>query len=94
MGMDSLMSVDLKTKLENTLGRKMPSTLTFNYPSVDALTDFVSGFIPGFEAAPPAGTGAATAASSTAPPDEELDDELSEDELAALLADKLNRMPS
>jgi myxalamid-type polyketide synthase MxaE and MxaD len=91
MGMDSLMSVDLKTKLENTLGLKMPSTLTFNYPSVDAITDFVAGFIPGMDAAPAVlQTDAASAPSSTASPD----DDLTEDELAAMLADRLNRMPS
>ncbi len=91
MGMDSLMSVDLKTKLENTLGQKMPSTLTFNYPSVDAITDFVAGFIPGMDTPPaPLDTAAAGAPSSTA----DRDDDLSEDELAAMLADRLNRMPS
>jgi myxalamid-type polyketide synthase MxaE and MxaD len=91
MGMDSLMSVDLKTRLENTLGQKMPSTLTFNYPSVDAITDFVAGLIPGMNgSSTPPDTAAASAPSSAADPD----DDLSEDELAAMLADRLNRMPS
>jgi acyl transferase domain-containing protein len=94
MGMDSLMSVDLKTRLENTLGQKMPSTLTFNYPSVDAITDFASRFIPGLEAVSTPAGAAAAGASSAAADEDPLDDELSEDELAALLADRLNRMPS
>jgi myxalamid-type polyketide synthase MxaE and MxaD len=33
MGMDSLMSVELKGRLEKAVGRALPSTLTFNYPN-------------------------------------------------------------
>jgi acyl carrier protein len=41
MGMDSLMSVELKGRLERSLGVPLPSTLTFNYPSIRALTDYL-----------------------------------------------------
>jgi myxalamid-type polyketide synthase MxaE and MxaD len=41
MGMDSLMSVELKGRLERSLGVPLPSTLTFNYPTLDALADFL-----------------------------------------------------
>jgi hypothetical protein len=41
LGMDSLMSVELKRNLETGVGRTLPSTLTFNYPNVDALTGFL-----------------------------------------------------
>ncbi len=34
MGMDSLMSVELRKRLERGAGRKLPATLTFNYPNV------------------------------------------------------------
>ena len=37
LGMDSLMSVELKRRLERGAGRALPSTLTFNYPNVAAL---------------------------------------------------------
>ena len=40
LGMDSLMSVELKGRLERSVGRTLPSTLTFNYPSVAALAGF------------------------------------------------------
>ena len=42
MGMDSLMSVELKSRLEKSVGKPLPTTLTFNYPSVSALTDFLA----------------------------------------------------
>lgn len=43
MGMDSLMAVELRSRLERELGLELPSTLTFNYPSVVALTDMIDG---------------------------------------------------
>jgi hypothetical protein len=39
--MDSLMSVELKRRLERGAGRPLPSTLTFNYPNVCALAGFL-----------------------------------------------------
>ena len=41
LGMDSLMSVELRKRLERGTGRKLPSTLTFNYPSINALAGFL-----------------------------------------------------
>ena len=41
LGMDSLMSVELKRRLDAGTGRTLPSTLTFNYPSVAALAGFL-----------------------------------------------------
>lgn len=35
--MDSLMSVELRRRLEHGIGQVLPSTLTFNYPNIDAL---------------------------------------------------------
>ena len=43
IGMDSLMSVKLKGRLEKTIGCGLPATLTFTYPTVNALTDFLLG---------------------------------------------------
>jgi NAD(P)-dependent dehydrogenase (short-subunit alcohol dehydrogenase family)/acyl carrier protein len=42
MGMDSLMSVELRKRLERGSGLALPSTLTFNYPNVDALAGFLA----------------------------------------------------
>jgi acyl carrier protein len=41
LGMDSLMAVELKRRLERGVARPMPSTLTFNYPNVGALAKFL-----------------------------------------------------
>ncbi len=77
-GMDSLMSVELKARLETAIGQTLPSTLTFNYPSVRALSAFLLDRL-----AP---------ALPAAEPQPEADDDLSEDELAALLAESLNTL--
>jgi acyl carrier protein len=37
MGMDSLMAVELKNRLEVILGRTFPVTLVFEHPTIDAL---------------------------------------------------------
>jgi NAD(P)-dependent dehydrogenase (short-subunit alcohol dehydrogenase family)/acyl carrier protein len=41
LGMDSLMSVELKRRLERGFGARLPSTLTFNYPNIRALAGFL-----------------------------------------------------
>ena len=41
LGMDSLMSVELKRRLERGFGAPLPATLTFNYPNIRALADFL-----------------------------------------------------
>jgi acyl carrier protein len=41
LGMDSLMSVELKRRLERGFGAQLPSTLAFNYPNIRALASFL-----------------------------------------------------
>lgn len=43
MGMDSLMSVQLRKRLEASFGRTLPKMLTFTYPNVAALTRYLLG---------------------------------------------------
>jgi acyl carrier protein len=43
MGMDSLMSVQLRKRLEVSFGRALPKMLTFTYPTVAALTRYLLG---------------------------------------------------
>jgi NAD(P)-dependent dehydrogenase (short-subunit alcohol dehydrogenase family)/acyl carrier protein len=79
LGMDSLMSVELKRRLAARCGKPLPSTLTFNYPSVNALAAYLISLVA--PALPP----------EPAPPlDKDQRDELSEDELAGLLEQALN----
>jgi myxalamid-type polyketide synthase MxaE and MxaD len=85
MGMDSLMSVELKTRLEKSVGKGLPSTLTFNYPTIAELAEYIgTSVLPAEAAAPPAPAAAPVVASVP----EDVDD-LSEDDLADLLMKKL-----
>ena len=88
MGMDSLMSVNLKSRLESGIGRKLPSTLTFNFPTVAAIAGQLEKELPELFARP---SSVAASAPVPVPVPSELDDDLSEQELAALLAEKLGR---
>ncbi|HEX2905542.1 MAG TPA: acyltransferase domain-containing protein [Phototrophicaceae bacterium] len=92
MGMDSLMSVELKSRLEASVEQTLPSTLTFNYPTVADLTDYLETQVLAAKLA----EAPAAASVSSAPPVEAVADdmdELSEDELAALLSKKLGLKP-
>jgi NAD(P)-dependent dehydrogenase (short-subunit alcohol dehydrogenase family)/SAM-dependent methyltransferase/acyl carrier protein len=82
LGMDSLMSVELKNRLEREIGQPLPSTLTFNYPSVRAL----AGYLVDTLAPSVAVTGDA--------PHDLARSEMSEDELASLLSAHLERSSS
>ncbi|HET7695301.1 MAG TPA: SDR family NAD(P)-dependent oxidoreductase [Vicinamibacterales bacterium] len=86
LGMDSLLSVELRRRLEAGTGLSLPGTLTFKYPTVAAVAEFLGGELiarPPAVAVPAAGAAAQTPAASVDP------DELTEDDLAALLASKL-----
>ena len=41
MGMDSLMALELKTKLQNRVGISISATLAFDYPTVDAIVGYL-----------------------------------------------------
>jgi hypothetical protein len=87
--MDSLMSVELKRRLERGAGRPLPSTLTFNHPNVAALATFLEREL-GVSAAAPAPPAAAKPAPAPPPPSGDLD-ALSEADLEARLRARLER---
>jgi acyl carrier protein len=84
MGLDSLMALDLRSRLEAGVGRSLPSTLAFNYPTAVALAAFLD-----IDEAPPVAPAPPTPVVASAPTADT--DDLSEDELAALLARRLER---
>jgi len=41
MGMDSLMTIELKNRLQASVGKTLPSTIVFDHPTVAALAEFL-----------------------------------------------------
>lgn len=90
MGMDSLMSVKLKGRLEKSIGCGLPATLTFTYPTVNALTDFLLSEV--LESSTKAIDVYQDSASNEGqPPDENLS-ELSDDQIEDLLKAELTSL--
>ena len=79
VGLDSLMAMELKHKLERNLGlaRPLPFTLIFDYPTLASLIDYLHDEMMGVEAAATAGAG------------DDLES-LSAEELLALLAQEMD----
>ena len=42
LGMDSLMTLELKKRLEKSLQLTLPATVAFEYPSIEALTAYLA----------------------------------------------------
>ncbi|MEO5347507.1 MAG: type I polyketide synthase, partial [Magnetococcus sp. YQC-9] len=83
LGIDSLTAVELKNKLEAEVGLSLGSSLVFNYPTIDALANFLmSSLFP--VSGEPAATGAQPAAAEA-----QAVAALSEDEAEALLLQEL-----
>ena len=76
-GMDSLMSVTLQRALSESLGEPLPTSVIFDYPSVEALTGYLAGVLPEL-----------VEAAETEDVDEY--DDLSDDELLAQLSERLS----
>jgi myxalamid-type polyketide synthase MxaE and MxaD len=83
MGMDSLLSLKLRDRLQSSLGIAMPATAVFEHPSVRALAEHLLGELPLPAAEPPLEPTAAEA--------DDLGD-LPEAELAAILSEELSRL--
>lgn len=85
VGLDSLMAVELRNVLTRSLGKSLPATLLFDYPSLDALGGYL---LRTFELLPPAGAAVVTVPvdASTAIA------ELTDAEAEALLLAELNSL--
>jgi acyl transferase domain-containing protein/NADPH:quinone reductase-like Zn-dependent oxidoreductase/acyl carrier protein len=86
LGLDSLLAVELRNKLGAGLGKPLPVTLLFDFPTIDALTDHLLEQLGGATAdhgAPPEPQPGAPAASDLVDAVEDLSDEEVERLLAA-----------
>jgi acyl carrier protein len=94
MGMDSLMAVELRSRLQKRSGKPLPSTLTFNYPSAAALTQFLEQLLFGMPAvaAESEGKRALEAVEAPGTASDTARDDMSEEELERLLAEKLKML--
>lgn len=92
LGMDSLMALELKNRLEATLGQSIPAVVAFEHPSVAALSTYLAEEILGWKTAeesaeePPV----ITVPSISDDPLAAISD-LSEEEVERLLAQKIGR---
>ncbi|TYB50687.1 SDR family NAD(P)-dependent oxidoreductase [Nonomuraea sp. PA05] len=86
LGFDSLMAMELRTRLETGLDLRLSATVVYTYPTVEALADGLAQRI-GDERLPVQETNQTTDGSPDTPGELA---ELGEDELAALLAEELD----
>ena len=90
LGMDSLMAVELKNRLQVTLGLPLPSTVVFDRPSIAQLVEFLERELVG-SPSPGAPVDAAAGSHGAIVTADEIR-RLSRDEIEALLADELKQL--
>ncbi len=87
VGLDSLMAVELRNVLTRSLGKSLPATLLFDYPSLDALSGYL---LRTFELLPPVVPAVVSVPTNATSEIETLTDE----EAEALLLAELNSLDS
>ncbi|ACB52426.1 polyketide synthase [Crocosphaera subtropica ATCC 51142] len=77
LGMDSLTSMEFKNRLQNSFGCTLPSTLAFDYPTGEALVNYLATEV------------LKITQDTDPPPEEDNTEDLSQDDIADLLAQEL-----
>ncbi|MEO0946631.1 MAG: MupA/Atu3671 family FMN-dependent luciferase-like monooxygenase [Cyanobacteria bacterium J06641_5] len=88
IGMDSLMAVELKSRLETGLGCKIPAVAAFEYPNITALTGYLAAEILGWQPTKAAESPPAAANEESVDAVAKIS-QLSDDEVDRLFAEKL-----
>jgi polyketide synthase 12/myxalamid-type polyketide synthase MxaB len=96
LGLDSLMAVDLRDRLSRGLAlpRKLPATLIFDYPTVAVIASYLERQVMDAQPSVPAAEVATTmpgGQATTPPTTQEAIADLSDEEVARLLMQKLER---
>jgi acyl transferase domain-containing protein/NADPH:quinone reductase-like Zn-dependent oxidoreductase/acyl carrier protein len=91
-GLDSLMSVELRNVLTRSLGRSLPATLLFDYPSLDALASYLLRALDLSGDAPPPSDSASARPVAERPSADDVA-ALSDEEAEALLLAELDGQP-
>jgi hypothetical protein len=87
MGMDSLMAIELKQRLEGSFGASLPATLALESPTIEALSEYFAREVLGWESA------AVEEAAHLHEESEQVQGEsLSEGDIEASIAEKLARL--
>ncbi|MEO1155338.1 MAG: beta-ketoacyl reductase, partial [Pseudomonadota bacterium] len=93
LGLDSIMAIDLRARLNHALAQDLPATVAIDYPTVAQLADYIaeSFFAETVAAEPAAATQPAPQPAAPQPPleEDELAD-LSSEDLIAMVQDDLN----
>lgn len=90
MGVDSLMSVQIKDRVQQLLGREYPASLCFDYPTVSSLVAHLLDDLFGVrESAPSPGQGASARRTAV---DESAIKELTDEQVAALIDEEMKAL--
>jgi malonyl CoA-acyl carrier protein transacylase len=87
MGMDSLMAIELKKRLEDSFGASLPATLAFESPTIEALSEYFATEVLGWESA-----AEEEPAQSPQEGEQGASEPLSEEEIEASIAEKLAKL--
>src|SRR5690606_30598995 len=70
LGMDSLMAVELRRRIEQGVGREIPATLAMDHPRLSDVADYLLGEVLGLAEQAPAKAGSQPASAATNRTDE------------------------